>query len=204
MPVMTWAVTLEAYDQAARWFARTVPAARGRWDDHALGEWNLRDLVGHTSRALSTVEAYLRKPAAAREVASPVEYFVLSSTADQAAIAQRGRESGAALGDDPAGSVAALAERVVRRLREAGEDDLISTPVGGMRLVDYLPTRTFELTVHTCDLAVALGLTVDVPEAAAGESLSLLTRLAVRTGRAAPLLLAGTGRRDLPDGFTVL
>ena len=201
---MTWAATLEAYDQAATWFVRTVPAAKDRWEDHALGEWNVRDLVGHTSRALSTVEAYLRNPAAAIEVASTVEYFVLSSTVDPAAIAQRGRESAAALGDDPVGSVAALAERVIGQLRDAGEDDLITTPVGGMRLVDYLPTRTFELTVHTCDLAAALGLTVDVPEAAASESLSVLTRLAVRTGQAAPLLVAATGRRGLPDGFTVL
>ncbi|MDR0360224.1 MAG: maleylpyruvate isomerase N-terminal domain-containing protein [bacterium] len=201
---MTWAATLEAYDQAATWFVRTVPAAKDRWEDHALGEWNVRDLVGHTSRALSTVEAYLRNPAAAIEVASTVEYFVLSSTVDPAVIAQRGRESAAALGDDPVGSVATLAERVIGRLREAGEDDLVTTPVGGMRLVDYLPTRTFELTVHTCDLAAALGLAVDVPEAAASESLSVLTRLAVRTGRAAPLLVAATGRRGLPDGFTVL
>lgn len=204
MPVMTWAATLEAYEQSASWFVRTVPAATGRWDDHALGEWNLRDLVGHTSRALSTVDAYLSKPATSREVASAVEYFVLSSTTDPAAIAQRGRESAAALGDDPARSVAGLAERVIGRLREAGEDDLITTPVGGMRLIDYLPTRTFELTVHTCDLVVALGQTVDVPDAAASDSLGLLARLAARTGQAGALLLAATGRRNLPDGFTVL
>ncbi len=73
-----------------------------------------------------------------------------------------------------------------------------------MRLIDYLPTRTFELTVHTCDLAAALGQVVEVPEAAAAESLNLLGELAIRAGRAAPLLLAATGRGSLPAGFTVL
>lgn len=55
-----------------------------------------------------------------------------------------------------------------------------------MRLINYLPTRTFELTVHTCDLAAALGQVVEVPETSAVESLNLLGELAVRTGRAAP------------------
>jgi uncharacterized protein (TIGR03083 family) len=201
---VTWASTVEAFDQAAAWFARTVPTAGGRWDDHGLGEWSIRDLVGHTSRALVTVETYLSNPATAANVGSPVEYVALASGADPADIAQRGRESGAALGDDPAAAVAALAERVTGLVHAAAEDDLVTTLVGGMRLADYLPTRTFELTVHTCDLAVALGQTPDPPEAAASESMGLLARLAVRAGRAAPLLLAATGRRSLPDGFTLL
>lgn len=32
---------------------------------------------------------------------------------------------------------------------------LVSTTAGGMRLADYVPTRTLELVVHTCDLASA-------------------------------------------------
>lgn len=201
---MTWTGTVEAFEEAAAWFARTVPAAAGRWEDHGLGEWSIRDLVGHTSRALVTVETYLSRPAAAAEVASPVEYLARSSGADPADIAQRGRESGAALGDDPAAAVAALADRVTGLVHAAAEDDLVTTLFGGMRLADYLPTRTFELTVHTCDLAVALGQVPDPPEAAANESVGLLARLAVRTGRAAPLLLAATGRGNLPDGFSLL
>jgi uncharacterized protein (TIGR03083 family) len=171
-----------------------------------LGEWTVRDLVGHASRALLTVETYLGRPAAAVEVDSGVDYFrrALGSAGDAAAVAQRGRDAGAALGDDPARAVAALAQRVTARVRAAAEDDLVATPVGGMRLADYLPTRTFELTVHTCDLAAALGQPIEVPEAAGAESLGLLGELALNAGRAGPLLLAATGRRGLPEGFTVL
>ncbi len=206
MSSKSWAGTREAFAQSAAWFVRTSVEVQGRWDQVGLGEWTVRDLVGHTSRALLTVETYLSQEAAAVEVTSPVEYFrlVLCSTGDPAVVAQRGRDAGAALGADAAEAVAGIADRVLARVSAAEGDSLVATPVGGMRLIDYLPTRTFELTVHTCDLAAALGQVVEVPEAAAAESLNLLGELAIRAGRAAPLLLAATGRGSLPAGFTVL
>jgi hypothetical protein len=82
--------------------------------------------------------------------------------------------------------------------------ELVTTIVGGMRLADYLPTRTFELAVHTCDLATALGLPLEVPASAAAQALRLVTDLAVAEGTAGPLLLAATGRPVLPAGYSVL
>ncbi|MDP9461967.1 MAG: maleylpyruvate isomerase N-terminal domain-containing protein [Actinomycetota bacterium] len=120
---------------------------------------------------------------------------------DPAAVAQRGRKAGAALGVDPAEAVEEITARVLARVDAAKDDVVVATPVGGMRLGDYLPTRTFELTVHTCDLAAALGQPLDVQPAAAVNSLTLLGELAARAG---PLLLAGTGRGGLPDRFTAL
>ena len=38
------------------------------------------------------------------------------------------------------------------------DDPVISTIFGGMRLSDYLPTRTFELVVHGLDIARAAQL----------------------------------------------
>lgn len=58
--------------------------------------------------------------------------------------------------------------------------------------------------VHTCDLATALELPVEVPEAAAVEAIALASGMAVEGGHAAEVLLALTGRRGLPAGFTVL
>lgn len=202
----SWAATQDAFAEAANWFVHSAPAGRGRWDEVALGEWTVRDLVGHTSRALQTVETYLTTQSTAVDVASSVEYFrlALASSGDAAAVAQRGRDAGTALGPDPTEAVAAIASRVLATVRGADGNAPVATPVGGMRLIDYLPTRTFELTVHTCDLAVALDQVVEVPEAAGSESLKLLGELAVRAGRTGPLLLAATGRRALPDGFTVL
>jgi hypothetical protein len=100
--------------------------------------------------------------------------------------------------------VAEIAERVRRLIDSLTGTELVSTIAGGMRLADYLPTRTFELTVHTSDLAAALGVEADIPATAAAHALGIVTQLAVVDGLAAPLLLAATGRPGLPPGFSVL
>ena len=81
--------------------------------------------------------------------------------------------------------------------------ELLTTIVGGMRLTDYLPTRTFELVVHTADLATVLGLSREPPVAAATHALEIMTGLALAGGNAGPLLLAATGR-PVPTVFSVL
>lgn len=40
------------------------------------------------------------------------------------------------------------------------EDPLVTTALGGMRLRQYLPTRTFELVVHGVGIARPAGLPV--------------------------------------------
>lgn len=143
---------------------------------------------------------------AAAVLDSPVDYIVaaLASVGDPAAVAQRGREAGAALGADPADALAEIADPVLATVTDAVPDALVATPVGGVHLAEYLTTRTFERTVHTCDLATALGQTLTMPEAAAAMSPALAGALAARTGRAGPLLLAATGRIGLNPGYTVL
>lgn len=204
LPTMTdWKETREAFTQATEWFVRLLPAAAERYDEPGLGEWSIRDLVGHTSRALVTVESYLANPAASVKASSPVEYFtlILASSGDPVAVAQRGRDAGAALGDNPAVSVEEIANRVLDTVMCAQANALVATPVGGIRLLDYLPTRTFELTIHTCDLASALGEPIQVPKAAATQSFAIIGGLAVGAGAAAPLLLSTTGRQTLPPRF---
>ena len=51
-----------AFTDAASWFTPTAAHAYGRYDEAALGVWSVRDLIGHTSRALLTVESYLASP----------------------------------------------------------------------------------------------------------------------------------------------
>ena len=59
----------QAYADAAAFFVETVAHIdREAWSQPALGEWTVRDLVGHTNRAFVTVEAYLDKPAEAAEM----------------------------------------------------------------------------------------------------------------------------------------
>ena len=89
-------VGLAAVDaDAARWFVRTAALVADRWDRPGLGEWDVRALVGHTSRALLTVETYLARPAPAADVASAADYFRATRTAAAgAAVAARGRDAG--------------------------------------------------------------------------------------------------------------
>jgi hypothetical protein len=73
-----------------------------------------------------------------------------------------------------------------------------------MRLADFLPTRTFELVVHTLDLAAAVDRPVRVPEPALSIALELSTGIAVRLGRAEDLLMALAGRMPLPSNLLAL
>ncbi|MCB5292405.1 maleylpyruvate isomerase N-terminal domain-containing protein [Arthrobacter sp. SO3] len=200
-----WDDSRRAFTDAAEWFVHTSALVGERWDRPGLGEWDVRALVGHTSRSLLTVEAYLARPAAAVEVASAAEYFrATRATAASPAVAARGRDAGTALGTEPAGVIAEIAARVIPLVDAHDGTELVTTVAGGMRLRDYLPTRTFELAVHTADLAKALGLPADVPDTAAVQALEIVADLAVAGGMAGPLLLAATGRPGLPTGFSVL
>jgi uncharacterized protein (TIGR03083 family) len=179
----------------------------GAWGHPALGVWNVRDLVGHTGRALSTIEAYLDTEPTGDTLAGPVAYFVATRAllADPDAVARRGREAGAALGEDPVRAIADLARRVTGLVDGTADGALVASPVGAITLVDYLPTRTFELTVHGLDLARALG--VDPPpslQPSVTASLELAGRLAGTLGQAPELLLLITGRTGLREGISIV
>ena len=203
--VFRWDDSRRAFADAAQWFVRTAALVGDRWDRPGLGEWDVRALVGHTSRSLLTVEMYLARPASTVEVASASDYFrATRAAAAGPAVAARGRDAGDALGADPAAGVAEIAGRVLPLVDSRDGTELVTTIAGGMRLEDYLPTRTFELAVHTADLATAIGAPLDVPATAATQALQLIADLAVRDGLAGSLLLAATGRPGLPAGFSVL
>ena len=201
----SWDDSRTAFADAAGWFVRTAALVSDRWDQPALGEWDVCALVGHTSRALATVETYLARPAPAAEIGSAPDYFrATRAAAAGPAVAARGRDAGTALGSDPAAAVAQLAARVLALADAHDGTALVTTIAGGMQLADYLPTRTFELAVHTAVLATALGIPPDVPATAAAQALNIIADLALTGDLAGPLLLAATGRPGLPAGFSVL
>jgi uncharacterized protein (TIGR03083 family) len=200
----------QCFRDAAEAFVEVVAViGPENWTGPGLGVWSVRDLAGHTSRALVTVESYLDPATTAHEpaLADAVEYFraAASGLADADAIAERGRQAGAGLGDDPHATIATLAGRVLALVDRSPDDALITSPMGTMALAGYLPTRTFELVVHTLDLAIATG--VAAPGALAAPlraSLHLAADLADLQGLGADVLLALTGRRPLARGFSVL
>ena len=201
----SWARQVDSFAEAAHWFVSTAGTVGDRWGDPGLGEWDVRSLVGHTSRSMLTVEAYLDQPADVVAVGSTAAYYAATrAVAAGPEVAERGRQAGRALGEHPVRAVEEIAARVVPRVRSCTGDEVVTTVAGGMRLADYLPTRTFELIVHTLDLAAALGSRGEPPALPAREALRLVADLAVEGGSAATLLHAATGRA-LPDrGFSVL
>ena len=208
-----------SFKGAALYFADAVSRVPAdTWERPGLGVWSVRALVGHTSRALITVESYLNAGAEQVTIASAADYYMgaLAQAADGApadekaaldeAVAERGRQAGLALGPDPAGAVRDIAKRVTARVDAAADTALVGTPWGGMALIDYLPTRTLELTIHTMDLIAALSLdqAEPAPDEAVAVTFALIGELAHRRRLDSDLLLAATGRRALPSGYTVL
>lgn len=175
------------------------------WGRPGLGVWSVRDLVGHTSRSLTTVTDYLRLPAERVDVEDPAGYFttVLQTTSHEA-VAERGRAAARALGDDPVQAVRAQARAAIEAIERCDRATLVQTPAGGMRLLDYLPTRTFELTVHSLDLMGAAGVRRELPAGPVTAATLLSVELAARQGKAADVLLALNHRQPLDPDFSIL
>ncbi|KUI11588.1 mycothiol maleylpyruvate isomerase [Mycobacterium sp. GA-1285] len=177
------------------------------WSGPGVGDWDLRSLVGHTSRSLTTVLTYLETTADRADIATPQEYYArVNPTAlglDPADVAERGRQAGRDLGDDPAAAAADLVSRTLARL-ETVEDPLIRVLGGlGIRLRTYLPTRTFELAVHGLDIARAVGLPFTLPSSVLQEALELAARIAAEQ-HGETVLMALTGRDPLPPSFSIV
>jgi uncharacterized protein (TIGR03083 family) len=201
---------LDDYADAARTVTELVERIPpDAWDAPALGVWDLRSLVGHTSRAFVTVLTYLERPAVREDVPDAEGYYALLPSAtgegvDQGAVAQRGRDAGVALGEDPAAAFRHLADTAVAAARAADPDALIETIAGGLRVASYVPTRTVELVVHGQDIAAATGLDVAFSEATTAGVAALLARTGVRLGHGPAILGALTGRSPLRPGFSVV
>jgi uncharacterized protein (TIGR03083 family) len=175
------------------------------WGRPALGLWDVRGLVGHTARTLTTVRDYLGQPADHVACETAADYFVAAvgyATPDvHSGVADRGVAEGRALGDDPPAALRAL-EAEVRGLLEAAGNPVVTTFAGGMRLQDYLQTRVFELTVHSLDLADALNLRYEFPAEAVALSVGIIGQVGVLTDRGPQVLRVLTGRGG--SGFSLV
>jgi uncharacterized protein (TIGR03083 family) len=202
-------ISRDAFEAATRAFvAQVARIDTSALDGPGLGAWDLRALVGHASRSLVTVDTYLDRPAEQLDVPTAPEYYSaiapLLAGDSTAAIEQRGREAGQALGDDPAAAIAQLAERVLAKVAAADPAQQIETIAGGMTLEEYLRTRTFELVVHGIDIDRALEREPAPDPLALADSLVLAAEAAAVAGKGVDLLLALTGRSVLPAGFSVV
>lgn len=150
-----------AYREAGHWWRSLVGGIDDRrWEQPAVGEWNVRELVAHGGRAFKTVAEY-----AQGEVKDPTridtaaEYFriVLAEQTPHVHIASRAKQD-ARLHTDwvvATDQLWASAELVVGNLPADADMHLF---VGEMALGQYLATRVVELVVHGLDLSAAIGI----------------------------------------------
>lgn len=169
-----------------------------KMDEPAYGAWDLRSLIGHTSRAMSTVIRYLKMPATHVTCDDVVGYYVhiAQTPGEDDAIAQRGIQAGIDLGPDVSAGFASLA-RQVRGVLEAqppGVDPVVSTLAGGMLLSHYLPTRTFELIVHGYDIAHAVDIDFTPHPDSVADTVLLAARVGIALGHGPRLVPVLTGR----------
>jgi uncharacterized protein (TIGR03083 family) len=193
-----------AFSEASAGFVDAVLAIPDdAWSAPGLGVWTVRELVGHTSRALVTVEEYLDTMPAEVTIRTPLDYYTaglqVATPAIHEGVAERGRQAGAALGDDPVAAIREIVHRVVGRVASEPDDAVCTSRFGGMLLIDYLPTRIVELTVHSLDITDA----IDRPPTIRPAAIALTTGIMAAIADPLVLIRSLGGRATLPEGFNV-
>ena len=199
----------ESFGESADFLVSVVDAvADDQWDQPALGEWTVAQLAVHASRGASTVSAYADEDAELT-LHSAAEYYstALAIEGVHGAVASRAVEQAEQVEGPVAEYVREAVSGAEEVLTRIPADRVLGTVVGGIRLIDYLPTRIVELVVHTLDLADAIGAEVTVPRRAMAITLETLGDLAAdRPDLLDPALLvrALTGRGTLPPDANLL
>jgi uncharacterized protein (TIGR03083 family) len=125
-----------------------------------LGAWTVRDLAAHITMAVESVTRALARPEPPKAELNALDYA--SATAAHADAIAEGSRGLAEAAPDLVALYAGVEQEITDALAAAPQGRIIDTRAGGMRLDDYLLTRTIELVVHTDDLNAAVpGL--DIP-----------------------------------------
>lgn len=135
-----------------------------------LGDWTVRELCAHIAMVASLVVGYLERPEPAKADLALLDWPFATVTArakvdeDTRAFASRG---------EIAGLFARTARDLDAVLPGSSPERIVPMRFGGMRLGDFLVTRTVEMVVHTDDLAHATGLEIPFDR----QALAACTRL---------------------------
>jgi uncharacterized protein (TIGR03083 family) len=196
------------FETAAHSFLDLVAQVQpSKWGEPALGVWDVRSLVGHTARAILTVEQYLTADAAAEVTTPDAESYyaeVFTSYTDNDAIAARGVEAGKALNENSGFEYEEALNRALALIQSLGTDHVVAIGPLGIPLSEYLRTRVFELVVHSMDIANAVNLEHGIPPEVVANVADLAARVAVRKGDGEAVLFALTGRKPLPQRYSIL
>ncbi|MGW1379261.1 sterol carrier family protein [Streptomyces sp. NPDC002446] len=134
-----------------------------------LGDWTVRELVGHLAMAIGSVARSLGQPAPAQAETALLDWpFATAPLASGIDVDTRAVDA-----DEPVELLARIAEQFAEAVPPAVVDRPLPTRVGPMRLADFLVTRCVELVVHTDDLAAATGAKIPYDR----QALATTTRL---------------------------
>ena len=194
-----------------------APQVARAWDrPSALDQMTVGALAGHLMRAVTSVDAYLDRPApAGAELLDAAGYFVsiegiVGDDLDRALHASIRRRAEEESLPGHAGVVErwdTTLERLRGRLGDLAPDHIVAALGGRGLLVDeYLVTRLVELLVHTDDLAVSVGHDrPSFPFAAESTVIECLVEVARRRHGAAAVITALTRtERDVVHALRVL
>ena len=192
-----------AFEDAASSLLATINRVQPhQWELPGLGVWTVRELTAHTLRGFTTIERYLAaEPTVDRFIVDAVDYYriALADPNVHSAVADRGRAAGAQL-IDPVGEGEATTQRVLALVASTADDEVVDTTVGQMMFIEYLATRSAEVSLHTLDIQRATGQPLTMPSATSSMVLGLIAELADPI----KLLSALTGRGTLPSDYNVL
>ena len=90
------------------------------------------------------------------------------------------------------------------KVDRADPEALITTIGGGVRVRIYLPTRTVECVVPSLDISAATGIDVAFSVRVLADTTELAASIAGARDDGRMVLSALTGRRPLPDSFSVV
>ncbi len=175
------------------------------WNRPGLGEWSIRELVGHVVGAIDGVVADTgHAESMAAEGAAAYYVQAMSSPRVHEEVAERARTRAASFGDNPVDAARAVVARTLDVVDALDDAAPVTTTIGPVQLVDYLPTRVLEIVIHTMDVSLAAEVPVETSREALTVTLALLSDIAVAHGDGVAVAMALSGRGSLPEGFNVL
>lgn len=198
---------LIAADAAARLLSD--PAVAARWDEpSALAEFSVKGLAGHLALQTFYVHTFLAEPEPTGDPVTVEEHYDNASwmTAPLDADANVStRVTGEEVAADGPAALSRAAAAAVADLRDSLQlalpDRLVLVRWADrrLRLDDFLLTRLMEISVHSDDLAVSVGVPTPVlPIEVLAPVIDLLTGLSLRRHGGLALLRALSRRERAP------
>lgn len=168
---------------------------------------NVRELAVHALRGAYRIVSFLQTPVSGEPQKDAVSYYRYDPVAVGVEVVDRAKVESEKRGPD-ADIAAEWREAWREALRAAraasGDDPVVASPLGTLRLHEYLRTRCVEVTIHSMDLRDAVGFDPDPTPEGLAATCDVLRGLLGGDVRPPGLdevrfALTGTGREKLTD-----